>query len=1159
MKKNEPFRELFYRSLKKTLLTMRIAGILLILGILQARADDAYSQKTRLSLNFSETEVVKILDKIEDESEFFFLYNEKLLDTERKVSISENDQLISVILDDLFAGTDVKHTIIDRKIILAPEYLTEASNTQQKRISGTVTDKNGPIPGANVVITGTTFGTITDMNGKYGLDIPQGSKSLTFSFVGMENQVIAIGTSNQIDVMLTESAIGLDEVVVVGYGTQKKMSVTGAVATVQNVQLRVMPDANLGSRLQGRVSGVTITNDASPGGVPQVRVRGYGSINNNDPLYVVDGIPIIGNLDAIDPNNIQSISVLKDASSSAIYGSRASNGVVIITTKHGTSGAPQATFQMRYGIQNWKDNIKVLNPQQAADLQWLAFRNDGYKPGDVAWGNTMYGYGETPVLPDYILPAGGKEGQVDESLYKWPSPYFGIVKANKTGTDWFKEIRNPNAPTQEYNLSLTGGTDRSNYAFSVGRLDQKGSVDYTYYKRNSLSLNAEMKMTDWLKFGENLSAVHSNRVGFTNENDLNPIAMAERTSTISPVYDIHGNFCTGWQPVALLYRAKDNTTKRLRTLGNIYGQIDLFKHLSIKSLLGVEYNAIRATNYALRMFESQDVAAADKLTESFNGNLQYNWANTLNFNFSVNNSHNINILVGSESVDFRSDYLTGSRSTYPFTDLNYMILDSGEKDQASSGGFDQWYTFSYFSRLNYDYKGKYLLEAVIRRDGSSRFIGSNRWATFPAVSVGWRISDESFMKDNVAWINTLKLRAGYGQNGNDNVGNYNAYSTFRSNGYESYYNIAGTSTNQSAAGFHQYRLGNPDAKWEASATTDAGFDATLFNNKFEVSFDLYKRVTTDMLYPDPKPGTWGMLQFPSRNIGEISNKGYDITLTYNGKVGNDFKYNVHVIGSHYVNKVITLNGNPKEILYGPQLRTEVFTATWAGIPMSSFYGYIVEGIFNTPEDIANHAPFKAAATGTDSYTKLGKLMYKDVNNDGLVNTGDLTVTGNPHPKLSYGLNLDMQYKDFDMSIFTKGVYGVDVLNFRKWGLFSGISTTEDLYNSWTQERYDAGEKITRPIITRDNVELHRPSSFFVEDGSYFRVSSVVVGYSMPSQIISKLQIKGLRFYVQVTNPITITKYTGLDPELPNTDLLLGVDNSNYPIQKSWIFGIDLNF
>ncbi|MEO8962040.1 MAG: TonB-dependent receptor [Ginsengibacter sp.] len=1154
----------------KTWMVMKLTIAFLLFFTFQVSATGHAQKITIVKKNASLTEVFKIIER---QTNYLFFYDKAVIQKTTPVDIAIRnatlEQTLSVCLKDQgLTYSIVKNTVVIRPEAIAAYFKAQAILTPMKapepppvEIHGKVINNEGvPLQGASVLVAGTKNGTTTNSDGQFTLSVPNGENIvLEISSVGYQTKRVNVGKQTEINVTLELGVSGLSDVVVVGYGTQKKISVTGAVATVDAAQLRVSPAANLGSRLQGRVSGVTVTDDASPGGVPQIRIRGYGSVNNNDPLYVLDGVPLVGNLDDINPDNIQSISILKDASSSAIYGSRASNGVVIITTKHGTIGAPKATFSARYGIQNWKDKINLLSPQESADMSWLQFKNDGFQVGDVGWGNTTYGFGATPRLPDYYLPTGKMEGEVDESLYSWPTPYFGIAKANKQGTDWFNEIRNPNAPTQEYNLSLSNGSEKGSYSFSVGHLNQEGSVIYTNYLRNSLALNADVKMNKWLKVGENLSVAYSKRVGFSNENDLNPIAMAERTSKLSPVYDIMGNFVTGYQPLALLTRAKDNDVKRLRLIGNTYAQIDIMEDLSFKSLLGVEYNTIRNTNYALRMFESQDVAAADKLTEGYSGMLQYNWANTLNYNVSLFKDHNINLLVGSESVSYNSDYLSGGRSTYPFTNLDYMILDAGEKDQVNTGGFDKRFTFSYFTRLNYDYKGKYLLEAVVRRDGSSRFDASHRWGTFPALSAGWRISDESFLKDNVNWINSLKLRVGYGQNGNDNVGNYNAYSTFRSNGSESYYNIVGASSNSSAAGFHQYRLGNPNAKWESSKTTDIGLDAILFNNKFEVNFDYYKRITSDMLYPDPKPATWGQLVFPSKNVGEISNKGYDVTLIYHGKIGNDLKLNIRAIGSHYVNKVIKLNDNPKEILYGPQLRQEVFTASYAGVPISSFYGLVAEGFFNVPKDITDHAPYKASTTGTDSYSALGKIMYKDVNGDGLVNSGDRTIIGNPHPKLTYGLNIDLQYKSFDLSIFSKGVYGVDILNFRKWGLFSGISTREDLYESWTQDRYNGGVKITRPIVTRDFVEMHRPSSFFVEDGSYFRIGSVVLGYSLPSQLLSKIQIKGLRFYVQVTNPITITKYSGLDPELPNNDLLLGVDNSTYPVQHNTMIGIDLNF
>jgi TonB-dependent starch-binding outer membrane protein SusC len=1152
----------------KTWIIMKLTIALLLFFTFQVSAK---SDAQRITIVKSNIDLSQVFKDIEQQTGFHFFYDKDLIQKIKPIDITVINASLKQALAACLKGQQLTYAIVKNTIVIQQEEVMEPENFKSinvvdlpppVQIHGRVTNQKGePLSGVSVLVSGTKNGTTTSTDGRFTLSTADNKNIvLEISSVGYQTKTVKVGKQQtEINVTLEENAAGLSNVVVVGYGTQSRLSITGAVSTVNASELRTMPDANLGARLQGRISGVTVTGDASPGGIPIIRVRGYGSINNNDPLYVLDGVPLVGNLDNIDPNSIASISVLKDASSAAIYGSRASNGVVIITTKQGKSGPPKLSFNYRYGVQNYSKKFEdqLLTPMESAQLEWLSFTNSGFKVGDVGWGDAMYGYGATPVLPDYILPIGGMDGHVDTSLYSWPTPYVGIARANKTGTNWFDVISNKNAPTQEYNLSLSGGSDKGHYAFTAGYLNQQGAVLYTYYHRYSISLNSQSKIGNWLQVGENLSIGYGQRNGFGNENDLNPIAMAMRTSKLSPVYDIKGNFVTGYQPLAMLYRARNNSVKNLRLLGNSYAQVDFMKDFTFKSLFGVELDNSRAEAYALRMFESQDVAGADVLTEGYNGVLQYNWANTLNYNKTINDNHHFNLLLGSEVVKNRSDRINSSASTFPFTNTDYMILDAGQANQTAGGGWDSWFTFSYFARLNYSYKEKYLLEAVTRRDGSSRFNESNRWGTFPALSAGWRISQESFMR-NVKWVDNLKLRVGIGKNGNDNVGNYNAYSTYRSNGFESYYNISGSTTNSTTPGFHEYSLGNPDARWESSATTDVGFDVGLFN-KFDLSFDIYNRKTTDMLYPSSLPATWGQLVLPSVNVGEMMNKGIDAAVTYHDKIGKDFNFNVHGIFSHNKNEVIRLNGNPNEILYGPQLRQQSFTATKAGHPMSSFYGYVVEGIFNTQAEVDKWPKYNPSPSGVDSYSKPGVFKYKDVNGDGVINSLDRTFIGNPHPDFTYGLNIDLQYKNWNLSIFSQGSYGNKILNFRRWGLFSGISEKNDLYQSWTVDRFNNHDKITNPIVTNNNVELHQPSSYFVEDGSYFRVKSILVGYDLSHKMLSRLHINNLRFYLQFTNPFTITKYTGLDPELPNNDQLLGVDNSNYPTSYSTTFGIDLNF
>lgn len=1058
-------------------------------------------------------------------------------------------------------------------------FLTITTFAQQKTLTGTVVGEDGvSIPGVTVIVKGTTVGTITDMDGKFSFPAPADAKTLVVSYIGMKTQEIEIGNQTNFKLTLTSDVIGVDEVVVVGYGTQQKKTLTGAVSTVDAEDLRSVPAASAAAKLQGRVSGVTITNDNTPGGESMVRIRGIGSVNNNDPLYIVDGVPTSGGLSKINPNDVESISVLKDASSSAIYGVRAANGVILITTKRGKAGKPTLNFDARFGIQQAANSLDLLNTQEYGDLLWLESKNIGLKQGDAGWGNSQYGYGATPVIPDYIIPEGKMASEVNESAYSYPNPYNGITKANKTGTDWYDEILEP-APIQEYNLSVTGGTDKGGYAFSGGYMKQEGIVMHTGFERFSLRSNADTKITKWLEVGETLGVSYTDRTGQgTNNDEGNSISQAYRMQPIIPVYDIMGNFAgtqakttgNGANPVANLTRDKDDYYHDLRVLANAYVQVSLLAGLKVKSLVGADYISQRRQDRTLTNPEFSEAIPADILTQYYNGTFQYNWINTLNYEKTINEDHNLNFLLGSEAVKWNNDLFQAGRSTFASTDIDYMVLDAGEKDQATNGYFDEWSTFSYFGRLNYNYKGKYLAEGVLRRDASSRFSENNRWGTFPAFSLGWRISEESFMSD-VNWLNNLKVRLGWGKNGNDNVGGYyNAYTTYRVYNGESYYSLSG-SNSSTDAGIHKYKLGNPDGKWEASVTTNLGIDATLFN-KLEVNLDIYKRVTTDMLYNQSLPYTYGRLQLPAVNIGEMKNNGFDLMLSYREKIGKDLRLNLKANISHYKNEIVKLNNNPKEILYGPELRQNVYTASMTGQPISSFYGYIVDGIFNSMEEVKAHVPYNAETFAGDTYSKPGVFKYRDISGpngvpDGKITADDRTVIGSPHPDFTYGININLEYKNWDLTMFFQGSQGNDVINYvNRWIMFnnfSGNRGTARLYESWTAERYASGAKITQPIAIRDDANMQKNSSFFIEDGSYLRMKDLQLGYNFPSSILGKSAIEGLRLYVQASNLFTITKYSGLDPELSNPDSnpdrLMGVDEGIYPTSRVFTFGINLNF
>jgi TonB-dependent starch-binding outer membrane protein SusC len=1037
-------------------------------------------------------------------------------------------------------------------------------------VSGKVTDEaSEEMPGVNILEKGTTNGTSTDVNGRFTLQVRDANSVLVFSFIGYKPMEITVGAQADMSVSLVPDISSLEEVVVVGYGIQQKASLTGAVSDVGGQTLNAVAVGDATQRLQGRVAGVTVTGNNAPGSTSTVRVRGYGSLGNNNPLYIIDGIPRT-DMDNINPNDIESVTVLKDASSSAIYGSRAANGVIVVTTKSGKEGATKLTFDTRIGVQQKINRPDLMNSEEIGLNLWQKYKNMGLTPGGSGWGDVQYGTGAQPVLPDYILPAGKKDGEVDESTYAYPNPYNAITRANKGDTDWYEAVFAP-APIQEYNLSLSGGNNGSNYAVSAGYLNQLGIVNYegdainpktkNGYTRYSLRSNADIKVNDWLKIGPRLSATFGDLQGTVDPGIVNGTLTIH---PIIPIYDIRGNFAgskspatgNGTNQVASLIRNKDDYTHSLILQGSLYAQATIMKSLYLKSTLGVSYNTANSVDRTLMNPEFNQAQLIDRLQRDASFQYQYNWTNTLNYVKSFG-AHNFNALVGTEAIDRRAETLMAGRSTYAFTDLDFMVINAGERDVINAGTFDQVKLFSYFGRLNYDFKGKYLFEAVVRRDGSSRFIGDYRWGTFPAFSAGWRIKDEGFM-DGISWIDDLKLRAGWGTNGNDNVGNYNAYNTYIAHGQESYYNIAGASRSGAVAGVHKSFYGNPAGRWETNVATNVGIDASFFNSKLDVTVDLYNRRTTDMLYPDQRPGTWGQINMPSINIGEMKNNGIDLALGYRGEV-SDFKYSVTTNFTHFRNEVVKLNNNPNEVRFSNPIEANFNTITTAGMPLNTFYGYQLDGIFNTAEEVAAHPKAFPNVAGVDTYSRPGVFKFRDVNGDGVINTGDRTFIGNGYPDLSYGINIDLKYKNFDFNTFLQGVAGRQIINNAKRVMLfirnDGNYLRERLYQSWTPERYANGDKITLPITINNDANMQLPSSFFVEDGDYLRMKNIQLGYTLPASVLSKMKLKGLRVYVQATNVFTITKYSGLDVEVNET----GIGDTVYPTARVIMGGLNFDF
>ncbi|HNQ37079.1 MAG TPA: TonB-dependent receptor [Prolixibacteraceae bacterium] len=1037
------------------------------------------------------------------------------------------------------------------------------SFAQQKSLQGKVTDNTGsPIPGATVVVKGTTVGTVTNLDGAYQLDVPASATVLTFSYIGMKSQDVTIGSQTVINMALEPEVFDVDEVVVVGYGTRMKEELTGAVSSVNAEQMQVSTAPSVVSRIQGQVSGVTITSANRPGGDATIRIRGIGTINNSNPLYIIDGVPA-GPGNNLNPNDVESISILKDASSAAIYGTRGANGVVIITTKKGKDNQQaNITFSARTGLTQPSNRYDLLNTQEYGEALWLSYANRNMTPKHAQYGN-----GPKPVIPDYILPAGAKEGDasVNPSLYKYPD--YQIFKASKQGTDWYDEIYR-NGVVQEYDLSVSGGGKNATYAFSGNFLDEDGYLIHTNFKRYSFRMNSDAKFNSWFKAGETLQVIYIDEHGrFTDNAEDSSLSDAYRMQPIIPVYDINGNFAgtrapemgNGFNPVARLYRQRNDNGKYNRILGSVFGEITFMKGLTGKSLLGYNWGQWNYKGYSIPSFEFSEPDKVNDLYVNSNYSFQWNWTNTLSYSATFADIHKLNVVVGTEAIENKYQELNASRSQYFSEDPGYMQLNSGEINKDNSGYGSEWSLFSQFGRVNYDLAGKYFLEGTVRRDGSSRFSEANRYGVFPAVSAAWALSQENFMAGTQNWLDLLKVRVGYGVSGNDQIGNYNSYTTYASNKYVAAYAFDGSNTS-AVAGFQPSTLGNEDVTWEKTKTLNFGIDATLLNKTLNFSFDVWDRVTSDMLIQEPIPNVMGLATAPNVNIGEMDNRGFDVELGYNNSALNGkLKYHITATASHYKNEIVKLFGDPKKTVDAGSLRQMTYTRYAIGTQFPEFFGYIVDGIIQTDSEAA------AAPKYGDEYTAPGHFKFRDISGpdgkpDGKITADDRTFIGSPHPDLVGGLNVDLAYGNFDLNLFFYGSYGNEVVNYvKRWidyGMFNGGLSKAALYDSWGSPHVNKADA-TLPMLDFNDIS-QQPSTEFLEDGSFFRLKNLRLGYTVPASLLSKAQIKGLRLYVQGTNLFTLTKYTGLDPELNSSGSGMGLDQGAWPTARQFMFGINLD-
>jgi TonB-linked SusC/RagA family outer membrane protein len=968
-------------------------------------------------------------------------------------------------------------------------------------VSGRVTDQKGqPIPGVTVSSEGGIIGTVTDLDGMFSLEVSE-QAVLVFSFIGYQTQRISVEDQSIINITLIEDVSSMDEFVVVGYGTQSKRNVTSSIGSVTSEDIGSYPVQQVGQALQGKVPGLHIVqNSGSPGSSLTMRIRGTGTVNNSDPLYVIDG-----NLGAdpsdLDPSHIETIEVLKSASAAAIYGAQGANGVVLITTKGGSRGAANLQVDYYRGFQEVHRTMPMMNGRQFADTYNQALINAGRQP------------------------------------------LFSDVEAIGTGTDWQNAIFRT-AAIQNIGFSVNGGSDQGTYFISGGYFQQQGIVLNTDYSRISFRINSEYKVNPVISFGENLSLSYGLRNIIPEFGSRNPVPNAWNMDPTTPVKNVDGSwgfpkFSDTKNPVAeatLNY----NTTKRPSLNGSAYVVVTPHDNFVFRSQINLNFGFSNGYlfNPTYDIFPLQRNLVANVTRTEYQWS-NWDWQNTVTYNASWR-EHDIEVLGGVTALSHRAEAISASGQGVPEnanTDPGLRYLDLANIGQQVTGNAGEYGMFSILGRINYSYRGTYLLTANFRSDGSSKFGSNNRYGAFPSFSAGWRISDETFLKD-VGFVNDLKIRGGWGMLGNQNsLPNYAFANSLTSN----LIYVFGQDISQGQALTSE---GNPDLKWETTRETDLGVDFLGFGSQVSFSANYYYKKTTDMLLRIPVAAYTGVQQAPFVNGGDVLNKGVELMLGYQKTPSDHLNYDISVNFAHNINEVTQLNNNQAAIFSAGN-----YSRTVVGQPIATFYGYVMDGIFQTEEEVAYHA-FQSPGTSA------GDIRFKDLNNDGVINQDDRANIGNPWPDFTYGINGNFRYGQFDLSLAFQGVYGNDIVG--AWKYFTQGSNFYnydlEMLNSWNGE--GSSNTIPRLNVNDPNDNL-RISSYYIEDGSYLRLKHLQFGYTLPNGTIK--HIKKLRLYVTGQNLLTLTSYPGFDPEIgsPGSSLDIGVDRGYYPQPRTITVGLNI--
>lgn len=995
------------------------------------------------------------------------------------------------------------------------------AQAQNITVHGKVLSKSGgePLIGASVLCESTQTGASTDIDGNFTISVPEGA-TLKFSYIGF-NPTEAKATP-EMTIHLGENSEVLDDVVVVGYQIVRKADLTGAVSVMDMKEPLSENSGNIMSSMAGRLPGVNVVPDAAPGGTGTIRVRGMSTANSsNDPLYIIDGVPT-DNINCINPSDIESMQVLKDAASASIYGSRAANGVVVITTKQGKGDRMTVNVNYSTNIQTIANRYEMLDANQWGIAYWAASKNSNIAPSHVLYGN-----GETPVLQPYVA---------------------GNTNYPTTNTDWQDQVYRT-AWTNNLTASISNNTDKSSVMLSLNYINQDGNIRETFYERYSARINSRYDFNKYISVGENLMLAHWKNRGVDVAGDRGVPFTAMSQHPALPVRGLDGSWARPLEliasdltnPVQLIENAKDNDYSSWRILGNAYLELKPIEGLSLKTNIGIEHS--QYFNHTLgRTVNPGDV---NSVSSVYGQGDTWTWTNTANYNKTFADKHHLTVLLGTEAISYTFRDLSASREGYAFEDPDYMQIGAGTGTRSNGGGKTQWSVFSLFGKVDYNYADRYLASFTIRRDENSRFAKGYRAGIFPAFSLAWRPTQEEFFPQNNV-LSDLKVRYSWGQNGNANIPSlYPAYSTYIFNTGNGAYDISGTNSS-TTSGITLSSTGNPELKWETTYQHNIGADFQFFSGALGLSADYYIKKTKDMLTIPPALDVAGENAAMWLNTGSMENKGWEIALSYNSPSYGDFSWNGSINIAQYKNKLLELNSR-QNFIGGDQRLIP-------GQPMGVYYGYVCDGIFQNEVEVANHATQTGAAPG--------RLIYRDLDGNGVIDDNDRCIIGDPNPDLSMGLNLTFRYKDFSLDMFFAGDFGFDIQNHMKRQLLSmnygNLSTNRgvEILNAWTPTNTDTD--IPALSLTDDNNES-RFSSYYVENGSYMKMKYLKLSYALPKNLIKKIGASNLEVYGQVENVFTLTSYTGLDPEILPGEYGARIDNGAYPRPRTFTVGVNFQF